>query len=167
MTAISIKKVDDQHINLYLFYKNFLINRKYSSSKKKIKRIDHYLWWFKKQKLRKSFYILKGNTPIFISTSDFSFFKSHKIIYSGLISCQNNSNLFDILKSIKIQNVYLDKQKSYYCFISIDKKNKVLLKHWKYFRYQPLLKKNKFYNFIKKEFNIKKNYNIYFKKIIS
>lgn len=167
MSIFFTKKIDNDNINLYLSYKNLLINRKYSSSKKKIKKIDHYLWWFTKQKQRKSFYIFKQKIPIFISTSDFSLFNKRKIIYSGLISCLEESNLFDLLKSIQIQNDFLDKQKGFYCFISIDKNNKVLLKHWKYFSYQPLLKKNMFYNFVKKEFNIKKNYNIYYKKITS
>ena len=158
-------RINDRIINRYLFYKNLNINRIYSSSKKKIKKIDHYQWWFQKQKLRKSFLILKENKPIFISTSDHFNFKKYKFIYSGLLSCLPETNLFDLLKAIKIQNVYLNKQKKRYCFISIDKKNTVLLHHWKYFGYTQLYKKNIFYKFIKKFLNISDNFNIYYKKI--
>ena len=158
-------RINDRIINRYLFYKNLNINRIYSSSKKKIKKIDHYQWWFQKQKLRKSFLILKENKPIFISTSDHFNFKKYKFIYSGLLSCLPETNLFDLLKAIKIQNIYLNKQKKRYCFISIDKKNTVLLHHWKYFGYIQLYKKNIFYKFIKKFLNISDNFNIYYKKI--
>lgn len=157
--------VNDKSVNKYLFYKNLYINRKFSASKKIIKKINHYLWWFQKQQLRKSFFIFKGNIPIFISTCDYASFKKYKIIYSGLISCTPETNLFDLLKSIKIQNDYLNKKKNHYCIISIDKNNKVLMKHWKYFGYKPLLSSLDFFEFCKKEFNIKLNYNLYYKKI--
>lgn len=157
--------IDDSIINKYLDYKNLFINRKFSASKKKIKKIDHYLWWFQKQKYRKSFFIVKDSIPIFISTCDHVNFKKYKIIYSGLISCTTETNLFDLLKSIKIQNNYLDKQKNHYCCISIDRNNKVLMKHWKYFGYKPLILNSSLLNFCKKNFNIKKNFNLYYKVI--
>jgi hypothetical protein len=49
--------------------------------------------------------------------------------------------------------------------IQIDKNNKVLMKHWKYFGYKPLLSSLDFFEFCKQEFNIKLNYNLYYKKI--
>ncbi len=155
--------VTDKIINQYLFYKNLQIN--INRGKKRIKKIDHYLWWLGKQKNRKSFFISKNNKLIFISTADHIYYKKFKIIYSGLLSCLPETNLFDILKAIQIQNKYLDKQKGKYCFISIDRRNKVLLKHWKYFKYTKLSKKDKFFSIIKKCVNITPNSNIYFKKI--
>jgi len=165
MKKFTTVEVDDKIINKYLFYKNLYINRKYSSNKKIIKKIDHYQWWFLKQKLRKSFFVLKEESPIFISTSDHFKFKSHKLIYSGLISCMSETNLFDLLKAIKIQNNYLNQQKKNYCFISIDKNNKVLMYHWKYFGYLPLKKDNIFYKYVKNFLNISNNYNIFYKRI--
>lgn len=164
MSNFSTNNISDNSINKYLHFKNLYVNRKYSASKKVIKKLDHYLWWFNKQKFRKSFFILKNDTPIFISSSDHFKFKRKKIIYSGLISCTPETNLFDLLKGIKIQNEYLDTQKNHYCFISINKKNKVLMKHWKYFKYKPLLKSENFFKFCKNEFNINNNFNIYYKK---
>ena len=166
MKNFQISEINDNIVNRYLIYKNLEINRKYSSNKKKIKQIDHYLWWFKEQNSRKSFLILKDKNPIFISTCDFFKIKNQNCIYSGLLSCLPNTNLFDLLKAIKIQNNYLNKQKNYYCFISIDKKNKVLLHHWKYFGYNQLFKKDFLYNQIKKLLNIGNNFNIYYKKIL-
>lgn len=165
MTNFKIAKIDDKLVNKYLFYKNLEINRVYSSNKKKIKKIDHYLWWFEKQKKRKSSFILKNNIPIFISTCDHIKYKKLEFIYSGLLSCLSETNLFDLLKAIQIQNIYLNKQKGKFCFISIDKKNKVLLHHWKYFGYKQLFKKDKLFSFIKKFVNISTNFNIYYKKI--
>mgnify|MGYP006089515823 CR=1 FL=1 len=165
MSKFTISQIDNKIINKYLFYKNLDINRIYSSDKRIIKKIDHYQWWLGKQKLRKSFFILKEKKPIFISTSDHFNFKNYKFIYSGLLSCLPETNLFDLLKAIKIQNDYLYKQKNKYCFISIDKNNKVLMHHWKYFDYTPLKNKDFFYKDIKKILNIGYSHNIFYKKI--
>ena len=165
MTKFTSVKVDDTMVNDYLFYRNLYINRKFASNKKKIKKIDHYQWCFKNQKKKYSFLIFKDKVPIFISSSDHFKYKKFKFIYSGLISCLDDTNLFDILKSIKIQNEYLDKQSGKFCFISINNRNKVLMSHWKYFRYDPLLKKNIFYKYVKKYLNISDNSSIFYKKI--
>lgn len=165
MNKFTVKVVTDDLVNKYLYYKNLPINRKYSSNKNIIEKIDHYLWWFQKQKNRKSFLIYKNNVPIFISTCDHTKLNNKKTIYSGLLSCTPETNLFDLLKGIKIQNEYLDKQKNHTCFISIDRNNKVLMQHWKYFGYKPLFEKNIFYRACKREFKIKQNINIYYKKI--
>ena len=165
MKKFSTLNINDKMINKYLFYKNLYINRKYSSSKKIIKKLDHYQWWFLKQKLRKSFFVLKQDIPIFISTSDHFKFNNNSFIYSGLISCLPETNLFDLLKAIKTQNLYLDKQKKKHCFISIDKNNEVLMHHWKYFGYSPLSKKKIFYKYVKNFLKIGKNYDIFYKKI--
>jgi hypothetical protein len=77
----------------------------------------------------------------------------------------SETNLFDLLKAIKIQNNYLDKQKNKYCFISIDKNNRVLMHHWKYFGYSPLENKNIFYKDVKNILNISNNYDIFYKKV--
>lgn len=165
MAKFTTVKVEDSMLNDYLSYRNLYINRKFASNKKKIMKIDHYYWWFKGQKKRKSFLILKDDIPIFISSSDHFKFKKFNLIYSGLISCLEETNLFDILKSIKIQNEYLDKQIGKFCFISINNKNKVLMHHWKYFSYKPLLKTNIFYKYVKNFLNISDNSNIFFKEI--
>ena len=165
MKDFSIASVNQSEINKYLYFKNLEINRKYSSNKKIIKKLDHYIWWFQNQKKRQSKLINKDKLPVYISTADFFYYKNKKFIYSGLISCLDETNLFDILKAIKIQNNYLDKKKGYTCIISIDKNNKVLMKHWKYFGYKPMLKRVKFYNTVKKYFKIGNQHNIYFKKI--
>jgi hypothetical protein len=164
MTEFVISKMDDKIINKYFFYKNQEINRRYAAKKKILKKIDHYQWWFQGQKQRTSFLITKEKKPLFISTSDHFKLKSYKLIYSGLISCLPETNLFDLLKAIKIQNNYLDRQKNKYCFISIDKNNKVLMHHWKYFSYKPLKKESIFYKHVKKFFNIGNNFNIFYKK---
>ena len=165
MSKFKVLNINSSIVNEYLYFKNLNINRKYSANKKKIKKIDHYLWWLQEQKVRKSFLILKENKPIFISTGDYFKYKHYKFIYSGLISCLPETNLFDLLKAIKIQNIYLNKQKNKYCIITIDRQNKVLMHHWKYFGYFPLEKKNIIYKYVKKFIDIGKNFSAYYKKI--
>ena len=50
MKDFSIASVNQSEINKYLYFKNLEINRKYSSNKKIIKKLDHYIWWFQNQK---------------------------------------------------------------------------------------------------------------------
>ena len=80
MKKFATQQINDKIVNQYLFYRNLDINRRYSSSKKIIKKIDHYQWWFQKQKQRKSFFILKQKKPIFISTSDHFKFKNYQFM---------------------------------------------------------------------------------------
>ena len=53
MKDFSIASVNQSEINKYLYFKNLEINRKYSSNKKIIKKLDHYIWWFQNQKKKK------------------------------------------------------------------------------------------------------------------
>jgi hypothetical protein len=50
MDKFTIIPIEDTLINKYLIFKNLFINRKYSSKKNIIKKIDHYQWWLQKQK---------------------------------------------------------------------------------------------------------------------
>ena len=59
MNKFTTLPIKDEMINRYLIFKNLFINRKYSSKKVIIKKIDHYQWWLQNQKKRKSFFILK------------------------------------------------------------------------------------------------------------
>ena len=165
MKNIQTKNITNNIVNKYLFFKNLHINRIYSSNKKKIKKLDHYLWWFTEQKKRRSTLILSNNIPLLISTTDHFKFKNNEYIYSGLLSCVEKTNLFDFLTGIKIQNIFLNKQKKSYCFISIHKRNKVLMYHWKYFGYRSLKKNNKLYARLKKFVNLNQNLNVFYKKI--
>ena len=111
MKNFQISEINDKIVNRYLIYKNLEINRKYSSSKKKIKQIDHYLWWFKEQNSRKSFLILKDKNQFLFQHVIFSKSKT-KIYILWFNKLLSNTNLFDLLKAIKIQNNYLNKQKN-------------------------------------------------------
>ncbi len=165
MKNIQIKDISNNFINKYLLYKNLAINRLYSSNKTKIKKLDHYLWWLTEQKNRRSSLILRNKKPLFISTTDHFKIKNKEFIYSGLLSCVEKTNLFDFLTGIKIQNIFLNKQKNSYCFISIHKKNKVLMYHWKYFGYRSLKKNNRLYFQLKKFVNLNQNLNVFYKKV--
>ena len=109
--------------------------------------------------------IFKERQLIYISTADHFKFKNYNLVHSGLISCLSETNLFDLLKAIKIQNEYLNKLKKKHCFITVDINNKVLMHHWKYFGYSLLERKNIFYNYVKKFLKVGKNYKIFYRKV--
>ena len=60
MKDFSIASVNQSEINKYLYFKNLEINRKYSSNKKIIKKLDHYIWWSESKK-ENHFSLLKIN----------------------------------------------------------------------------------------------------------
>ena len=166
MNKFTIVPINNDSINKYLEYKNLDINRKYSSNKKKISRIEHYLWWLTNQKKRKSFFILKNEKKLFISTADEFKVGRTRLLYLGLISCTDEVDLFDFLKAVKAQGESLHELKNSFCFISIDPQNRAIASHWKYFKYLKLERKNKLFNMIKKCVVINSKFNIYYKKII-
>jgi hypothetical protein len=143
-SEIKIKKVDFFFANEYLNYRNRLINRKNSTSIKKIKAIDHYIWWLS-NKSRKSFKIIKKNKLLAIMYYDLKILKGKKIFFPGYFLCDENIKVFDILKIIKIQNNLLDKFKQKACIIKVQKKNIFSNSHVKYFNYQKLTEKSSLY----------------------
>ena len=46
MNNLSYVRIQNKDINTYLDTRNLKINRQFSNSKKKIDRLNHYIWWF-------------------------------------------------------------------------------------------------------------------------
>ena len=79
----------DLEINKYLEYRNRKINLQNSISKKKIKRIDHYIWWLKNVD-RKSHIVQRGNTDIIILYYSIKFLKKKKLFFLDTLFVEIN-----------------------------------------------------------------------------
>ena len=85
MHKISYVRIQDKDINTYLDIRNLKINRQFSNSKKKIDKLNHYVWWFS-NKNRISHLVKKGNKNILILTEDKKIINGKLFINSGFIS---------------------------------------------------------------------------------
>ena len=59
-----INKVNDSQINQYLYYRNIKSNRLNSINSKKIKNLDHYIWWFE-QKAKLYYFVREKQIKLF------------------------------------------------------------------------------------------------------
>ena len=65
MNSLKFEVIKDSWINEYLKFRNLKINLDNSVSKKKIKKLDHYIWWLKNQD-RKSYIVKRNNVNLLI-----------------------------------------------------------------------------------------------------
>ena len=161
MNLLKFKKINDNFINEYFEYRNLEINVKNSVSKKKISKLDHYLWWMKSNN-RKSYLVKRNNTDLIILYHSIIFLKNKKFIFPGYFVCGNKFSIFELLKSIKWQNNKIDKiSGDKICVIIVAKENFFSNAHTKYFKYKKLSRNTKLYNEIKKIKSLNIKFNIY------
>ena len=161
MSLLKFKEISDLEINKYLEYRNLKINLQNSISKKKIKRIDHYIWWLKNVD-RKSHIVQRGNTDIIILYYSIKFLKKKKIIFPGYFVCGNQFSILELLESIKWQNRTIDKiSGNKICVIIVPKNNVFSNAHSKYFDYKLLDEKSKLNKELKKLKSFNNKFNIY------
>lgn len=77
MSVLNFKKVNDLDINKYLEYRNLKINLQNSISKRKINKVDHYIWWLNNVD-RKSYIVARENTDLLILYHSVKFLKKKK-----------------------------------------------------------------------------------------
>ena len=165
MEQLIFRPVNDKDINFYLKTKNLGINRKYSTKKKEIKKIDHYIWWFQSNN-RKSFIVEKKKEKLMILTEEIYFHpKLKKIIFTGLLSCKEKIDLKDLLTAIKWQNNNMLKHKKSINIIMVNKNNMFGNMQTKFFKFKYLDKKDKLFKIISNIKNIGSRINVYFKEI--
>lgn len=161
MNLLKFKKITDNFINKYLKYRNFEINVKNSVSKKKISKLDHYLWWMMNNN-RNSYLVKRNNTDLIILYHSIKLLKNRKFIFPGYFVCGNKFSIFELLESIKWQNNKIDKiSGDKICVIIVAKENFFSNAHCKYFKYKTLNRNTKLYNEIKKIISFNKKFNIY------
>lgn len=161
MNLLKFKKIADNYINKYLKYRNLKINIKNSASKKKINKIDHYLWWMTNND-RKSYLVKRDNKDLIILYHSIKFLKNKKFIFPGYFVCGNRFSVFELLESIKWQNNKIDKISGDKIYVIIVAKDNLFSNaHSKYFKYKKVRINTKLYNEIKKIKSINKKFNIY------
>ena len=161
MNTLKFKTITDYEMNRYLDYRNLDINLQNSVSNKKIKKIDHYVWWLRNID-RKSYIVKRENTDLMVLYHTISFFKKKKFIFPGYFICGNKFSISELLTSIKWQNATIDKIRgNKTCAIIVPKDNFFSNTHSKYFKYKIFNKNNKLYKQLKKIKSFNKKFNIY------
>jgi hypothetical protein len=161
MNTLKFNTITDFQINKYLDYRNLDINLQNSVFNKKIKKLDHYIWWLSNID-RKSYIVKRGNTDLIVLYHSINFFKKKKFIFPGYFICGNKFSISELLTSIKWQNATIDKIRgNKTCAIIVPKDNFFSNTHSKYFKYKILNKNNKLYKQLKKIKSFNKKFNIY------
>ena len=161
MNTLKFNTITDFQINKYLDYRNLDINLQNSVFNKKIKKLDHYIWWLSNID-RKSYIVKRGNTDLIVLYHSINFLKKKKFIFPGYFICGNKFSVSELLSSIKWQNATLDKINGDKTFAIIVPKNNLFSNaHSKYFKYKILNEKNKLYKQLKEIKSFNKKFNIY------
>ena len=106
---VNIRKVEIKHINDYLSSKNLKINLKNSLVKKKVKRLDHYIWWFSNS--RKSYVVtIKSKYLLFFFHDILIINKLIKVIVPGWYLLDRKADFRNVLYALKYQKVLIDNQ---------------------------------------------------------
>ena len=155
----TVEKIDDVSINKYLDISNKSINRNNSLRNKKIKKIDHYIWWFKNR--RASFIFKKNNEKIILFFHNTINMGNDKFIVPGWYIIKKDASFLDIIMGLKKQYNILSTLKNKEKITQlgvINKNNKSMIKfapklHWKKlkstdFLFSRLNKKIKSDNFL-------------------
>ena len=161
MKHIEIKKIPVDIINDYLDYKNLKINRIYSSNKSQIKRLDHYLWWFKNK--RKS-YVLTRNGLKILYLYEESLFSLNNIEYklSGWFACSKDCTIKEILHALNWQRYKYKKNIKWLSFIK--NSNKLSIKLSKYMGWNIVKGKDNSIDKLRSLLNIKNDNFIFYKR---
>jgi len=154
-----IDKITDKEINFYLHCRNLEMNIKNSSDSKKIKSLDHYIWWFLN---KRNSYVLNRSGKRILYFYDQKTNNKIKDSYtlSGWFACVKDCSIKEILHSLNWQRYHSSKVKWISC---IKKCNKFSIKLSKYIGWQLIKKNNEFFKKIKFQLKIKTD-NFYFYK---
>jgi len=110
-SGYQIKKVVDRDLNDYLDARNLPSNREASTKNKKIKHLDHYIWWLKNN--RTSFSLIRDNEKILYLYEEILFFDNKRYSIQGWFKASTKITLFDILYALKWQKKKLENKKIY------------------------------------------------------
>ena len=149
-----IRKVKFQDINNYLDSRNNQQNRKYSFNKNKIKRLDHYNWWFENQRL--SYVLEKNNEEMLYFYHYPILLLNKKYFVSGWFFKNEKCSIQDILYALNWQRKFNIK----IWLSAVKKNNKVALKYNKYLGWNKLKEDSELLKEIKRRFT-SKGFNFY------
>lgn len=149
---IKYKKISDHDINKVLFYRNKKITRGLMLNNKTIKPLDHYNWWFKKN--RNDYFMTIDNKEYLYIWDKIINLESTKFFFGGWFKICNNCNFAHIYQALKWQLVKKKKYKIKWIAI-INKNNKFVLVMNKNLGFKKLKVKSKLYKEICSYFGIK------------
>ena len=135
-----ISKINLEEINSYLDTLN-KTKSKNSLKKNKIKRIDHYNWWFENIKLNKYCLIKKQRKIIYFWLKKFNKNKK-KYFFSGWWPIENKLEIIDFIYITK-KLLGLSKNHIHVAIISKDNKFSIKLHH--YFKFKEIKKGSNLY----------------------
>ena len=158
---LNIRPVIDKDLNHYLYSRNLEININNSTSKNKIKKLDHYLWWFKNK--RKS-YVLTRNGLKILYLYEENLFSLRNIKYniSGWFACSKDCTIKEILYALNWQRYKYKKNVKWLSFIK--NSNKLSIKLSKYLGWNIVKNKDESINKLKSLLKIKTNRFIFYKR---
>ena len=158
---LSIRPVSDKDLNHYLYSRNLEINTNNSTRKNKIKKLDHYLWWFKNK--RKSYVLTRDGLKILYFYEE-NLFSVKNIEYklSGWFACSKDCTIKEILYALNWQRYKYKKNVKWLSFIK--NSNKLSIKLSKYLGWQTVRSRDKLIDRLKSLLNIKKNMFIFYKR---
>jgi spore coat polysaccharide biosynthesis predicted glycosyltransferase SpsG len=158
---LSIRSVTDKDLNHYLYSRNLEINTNNSTSKNKINKLDHYLWWFKNK--RKS-YVLTRNGLKILYLYEENLFSLKNIQYniSGWFACSKDCTIKEILYALNWQRYKYKKNVKWLSFIK--NSNKLSIKLSKYLGWSIVKDKDESIDKFKSLLNIKTNGFIFYKR---
>ena len=158
---LSIRAVNDKDLNHYLASRNLEINTNNSINKKKIKKLEHYLWWFETS--RKSYVLTRNGLKVLYIYED-GIFSSKNINYkiSGWFACSKNCTIREILYALNWQRYKYKKHVKWLSFIK--NSNQLSIKMSKYLGWNVVKSKDKSIDKLKSLLNIKSNKFIFYKR---
>ena len=155
---LSIKKINDDEVNKYLYSRNLLINQKVSFTLNKIKRLDHYNWWFKSK--RDSFAVIINEKKImYLYDETFQInFKNYSL--QGWFATKNKFGIKELLLALNWHRKHMAKKKNIDLSFGIIKKDNQI-NFSKYLGWIPIKNDSKEFKILKKISQVNKNYNYY------
>ena len=148
-----ISKINLKDINSYLDTLNKTKNKN-SLEKNKIRRIDHYNWWFENINLNKYCLFKKQKKIIYFWQKKFNK-NSERYFFSGWWPIENKLEIIDF---IYITKTLLKFSRNHTHVAIILRENKFSIKLHHYFKFKEIKKTSRLYNQILKIYYKKKKY---------
>lgn len=158
-----IRKLRISDINNFLVSRNLIFNRNLMINKKKINNINHYIWWF--TNLRESFVMDVNKTSSIFFWHKLEKIGKKKVFVGGWHSNTKGINLYFVLYCLKWQLRYLKNRKLNYEWVAVIKKQNSAVQILTRMLGYREIKNNerKYYNLVKKIFNVSKSKYIFLK----
>jgi len=121
-----VESIDDTYVNKYLDARNLTSNLRNMTEVDKVKRLNHYIWWFKND--RSSFVLKKDNEPLLYIWHQLKIVNGIQVLIGGWFPCNESCSSFDIIYALNWQLVKTDKQFPFIPWVAVIKKTNNFVK---------------------------------------